>query len=71
MVWVSDDLVTWKVGSESLLPDMHLPPPAPLSSASVVYFSPFVVFNRATGMFVMWFQMCTPARSYPSIRHVT
>ncbi len=56
---MSVDLVTWRVGSEALLPAMQ--PPSPLASSAVVYFSPFVVYNRATGMFVMWFQMYAAA----------
>jgi hypothetical protein len=67
VVWMSDDLVTWSVGSEALLPAMQ--PPSPLASSTVVYFSPFVVFNRATGMFVMWFQMYVAVAARRTLPH--
>ena len=62
-VYTSPDLGqnSWTLGSASLVPAMDMP--GPFSSASIVYFSPFVVFCRRTGLFVMWLQYAFSQRA--------
>ena len=59
-VYVSSDLVKWELGASTVLPAMDV---GPLNSSSTVYFSPFVVFNAATQLFVMWFQYAFKQRA--------
>lgn len=63
-VYVSDDLSegSWRLGSASLVPAMD-ERGGPFSSASTVFFSPFVVHCRRTGLFVMWLQFAFKMRA--------
>lgn len=63
-VYTSPDLSqdSWTLGSASLVPVMD-EPGGPFSSASVVYFSPFVVFCQRTNLFVMWLQFAFKQRA--------
>ena len=53
-VYVSKNLTSWELGSDSVLPLVHSD--GPLNSNATVYFSPFVIFNKKTSKFVMWMQ---------------
>lgn len=58
---------SWSLGARSVLPAMD-DPAGPFSSRTTVYFSPFVVYCRRTGHFVMWLQYAFAQRAVATSR---
>src|SRR6185437_2711255 len=62
-VYSSPDLVSWTLESDNIMPEMTQP--GPYNSSSVnSYFEPAVLFNEATGRYVLWFCLALDALDF-------
>ena len=65
-VYSSDDLVAWTPESDDVLPQLHSHPV--WNTSTMAFFEPSVVFNKATGMYVMWFVLQNNLRPHKGVR---